>query len=160
MFGFVIAIGCLIGLFAVLRHGKRHRSYGGWGHGEHWGRFGLNALFDRLGTSNAQEKVILAAVSDVQGQLAGLRGGLREARSTVAQALREEQFNAERVGAALAQREVELAQLRQSVVTMLATVHETLDPQQRQQLGRLVEESRLAEHYHHGHYRGCGPCVA
>lgn len=160
MFGFVIAIGCLIGLFAVLRHGKRHRFYGGWGHGGHWGRFGLNALFDRLGTSNAQEKVILAAVSDVQGQLAGLRGGLREARSTVAQALREEHFNAERVGAALAQQEVELAQLRQSVVTMLATVHETLDPQQRQQLGRLVEESRLAEHYHHGHYRGCGPCVA
>lgn len=171
MFGFVIAIGCLIGLFAVLRHGRRHwfdgahhgRLYGGgWGCGGHMGRHRLNVLFDRLGTSNAQEKVILAAVSDVQGQIAGLRGGLREAKSTVAQALRDEHFDAERLGAALAQQEVELAQLRQRVVGLLATVHETLDAQQRQQLSRLIEDGLppwAHSHHGHGHYRGCGPCT-
>jgi Spy/CpxP family protein refolding chaperone len=164
MFGFVIAIGCLIGLFAVLRHGRRHRFYGaGWGYG-HWGRYGLNALFDRLGTSNAQEKTILAAVGDVQSQLPGLRDGLRETRSAVAQILREERFDAERLNALLGQQEVEIAQLRQRVVGLLATVHETLDPQQRQQLGRLVEDGfhrlHAAHHYYgHGHHHGCGPCT-
>jgi Spy/CpxP family protein refolding chaperone len=168
MFGFVIAIGCLIGLFAVLRHGRRHRLYAGhWGHGG-WGRYGLNALFDRLGTSNAQEKAILAAVSDVQGQLPGLRDALRETRGAAAQVLREERFDAERLNAILAQQEVEIAQLRQRVVGLLATVHETLDPQQRQQLSRLIEDAPhsvgrslwMAHHYHgHGHYRGCGPCT-
>lgn len=160
MFGFVIAIGCLIGLFAVLRHGRRHRFYGGYS--DHWGRYGLNVLFDRLGTSNAQEKTILAAVSDVQGQIAGLRGGLRDAKSTVAQALREEHFDAERLGAALAQQEVELAHLRQRVVALLATVHETLDAQQRQHLSRLIEDglSPMGGHlWARGHYRGCGPCT-
>jgi hypothetical protein len=75
----------------------------------------------------------------------------------VAQSLREDHFDAERVGAVLAQQEVELARLRQRVVAVLATVHETLDAQQRQQLGRLLEEgvhSLFAAH--HGHYRGCG----
>jgi hypothetical protein len=134
-----------------------------YGYGGHLGRHGLNALFDRLGTSNAQEKVILAAVSDVQAQLPGLRDGLRESRKAMAQSFREDRFDAERLNLALGQREVEIAQLRERVVGLLATVHETLDPQQRQQLGRLIEDGfrpLWAGHHHgHWHHRGCGPCA-
>ncbi|HTM46572.1 MAG TPA: periplasmic heavy metal sensor [Polyangiaceae bacterium] len=160
--GFAFGLVCLLGLFLVIGSARRRRWHGYWGH--HYGgeRYWANALFDRLGTSSAQEKVILAAVSDLQGQGRVLREGLRDLRRDAAQAMRGEQFDAQQLSQALSKHDADLTQLRQSVVAFLATTHETLDPVQRQRVARWLEDGlRGGGHCGWHSRRHCGaPCAA
>lgn len=148
MFGIVFGLLCLVALFAVLRRGRNRHGFGHW----NWGpRAGLNELFDRLGTSNTQEKTILAAAGDLQDGLHPLGGRLRDSRRELSQALRGEQFDADGLNRSLQRHETDLAETRQRVVAFLATVHETLDPGQRQHAARLLERGWT----HWGHHGGC-----
>lgn len=135
MFGIIFGILCLWGLFAVLRRGHRHHRH--WP--GHWGaRGGMNALFDRIGTSNSQEKTILAAANDLQDTLSPIAERLRASRAELSQALRAEQFDAEGLQRSLSQHDADLVEARRRVVAFLGIVHETLDPTQRQQAARLL----------------------
>lgn len=151
MFGIIIGILCLWGLFAVLHGGhRRHRHWRG--HYGHWGvRGGMNALFDRIGTSNSQGKTILAAANDLQDALSPIAERLRASRGELSKALRAEQFDAAGLEGSLSGHDADLIEARRRVVAFLGIVHETLDPTQRQQAARLLAGG-FRSAWGHGHH--------
>jgi hypothetical protein len=160
MLAFAFGIACLFGLIVVLASGRRrHFGHFGQGVGE---RYWQNALFDRLGTSSAQEKVILAGISDLQDHLRTTRDHMRDLRRDTAAALRGERFDSEQVGQALAAHDADLIALRQRLIAFMAVVHETLDSAQRQQVARWIEQGRPGGYGcgHRLHRRHCGHCAA
>jgi Spy/CpxP family protein refolding chaperone len=142
MFGFLIGAACLGGLIAILVHRRRHH-YGGCG-GGYGGRFYrrrgyLHDALDRLDTTPGQEKAIVAAIDEFRDSVHALRDKLMASRGEVAAALREEQFEPERVRGALARNAGELAALGDIGTRTLAKIHEALDPEQRKRLARWLE---------------------
>jgi uncharacterized membrane protein len=157
MIGFAIGIACLWGLFRVLRGGRHH----GYGHGPRgcgrggprWGRgwrggwsggddapmFFLRGLFERLGTTPAQERVIRNAVEDVVDAGRGFKDKVRASRNEVAQAFRSESFDENIMAELLTRHDDAIDEVRKSIVGSLAKIHEALDPDQRSELARWLE---------------------
>jgi len=144
MFGFLIGAACLGGLIAILVHRRRHH-YGGCGHGHgHGGRFYrrhgyLHDALDRLDTTPGQEKAIVAAIDEFRDAVHALRGKVMASRGELAAALRQDQFEPERVRGALARNAGELAALADTGTSTLAKIHEALDAEQRKRLARWLE---------------------
>ena len=141
MFGFLIGAACLGGLVAVLFHRRRHH-YGGCGRGHgrfNGGRGYLHDALDRLDTTPGQEKAIVAAIDEFRDSVHALRSKLMASRGELATALRQDQFEAERVRVALARNADELAALGDTGTRTLGKIHEALDPEQRKRLARWLE---------------------
>ncbi|SET16189.1 Spy/CpxP family protein refolding chaperone [Stigmatella erecta] len=152
MWGFLFGTACLAGLFHTLR---------GDGHSRRWGWRGqLRRVFQRLDTSPGQEKVFVQAADDVAASFGKLRGELEATRAAVARALRGEQFDAGALRELTERQDALLADLRETVRTSLARIHEALDPRQREDLADLIEHGRgmgyPPPHPFHRHGRGHG----
>ncbi len=141
MFGFLIGALSLYGLVKVLRHGRcGHRGFRG---GRHRGRHGgpgnkLRFLFERLDTSPGQEKAIRQAVRDVMDEFQNFGGSFGEAKGAARDVLTSEVFDEGPIDALFEDQDARLARLRVSLKEGLRTVHESLDDEQRSELGRLL----------------------
>lgn len=144
MFGFIFGTLCLIAFVSVLSRRRywRHHGYGfgcGGPFGRRRGRWGLYGIFQELDTSPGQEKAIRAALGDLRRTLDELLPRFDSARGDVAAALRDEQFDAQKLEASIDGRSVELGQLTRAVSSALGKAHEALDPDQRRRLARIIE---------------------
>ncbi len=156
MFGFILGTACLIGLFCVVKRGRRFgghscgRSYGrdSWhdsGRGERSGRWGFGRrammrwLFERLDTTPGQERVIRDAAEGFVDQVMGARREVAASRADVARAMKSESFDAEAMGEAFGKHDSVLSDLRKASVEALARIHEVLDDRQRARLAELIE---------------------
>jgi uncharacterized membrane protein YccC len=157
MLGFVFGAVCLIGLVKVLRAG-RHGRFGGWRHGRRWGRgWGpramLRGLFERLGTSTAQEKVITAAAEDIYASTEPLRDELRATRRDIAAALRGPAIDEIALGELFSRHDDVLRETRKRAVGALARVHDALDDKQRAVLADVLERGSRRDFHGGGPYR-------
>ncbi|MGO8969328.1 MAG: periplasmic heavy metal sensor [Myxococcaceae bacterium] len=138
-------------------HGGWHR---GW-HGEHgrrgwrgeesWGGRGfggpgrarrmLRWVYERLGTSPAQETVLADAAEAVADSFEGLRGEWEQSRGDLARALRAEPFDVDALKAAFGRHDERIKVLRDVVVTQGARVHDVLDARQRAALADALDRA-------------------
>ncbi|HTN91298.1 Spy/CpxP family protein refolding chaperone [Sorangium sp. So ce136] len=155
MLGFVVGTACLIGLIAALRRGHRYdcggapwgagprshgrRGFGGFGGFGFRRRFFLSFLFDRLGTTPSQEKVIVSAIDELRDAAAAQRSEIRSTRADVAAAVRSPSFDETRLGELFARHDTAIESLRKASVGALGKVHAVLDDRQREQLADLIE---------------------
>jgi len=142
MFGFIFGTLCLIAFVSVLLR-RRYWRYHGYGCGGRFGRrrgrWGLYGVFQELDTSPGQEKAIRAAIGDLRRTLDELLPRFDSARGEVAAALRDEQFDAQKLEASIDGRSAELGQLTRAISSALGKAHEALDPDQRRRLARIIE---------------------
>ena len=142
-----VTVVAFAALFGLIRHRRWHRwqryhsmhgCAGGPGPGFGAGpRWMMRGILDRLGTSVAQEKVIVEAVDGVRGQGRKLWDELKQA--DVAEALRGESLDPAKVDGAFARQEGAMAELRKALTAALGKVHEALDPEQRRELASMLE---------------------
>lgn len=144
MFGIIVGTLCLLGLIHVLRRGRWHSrgyhggcGYGGYGMGGP--RFWLRAAFSRLGTSTAQEKVIVEAAEELHEKSSKLWTEWQQSRADVAEAMRAQPLDSARVEAAFARHDGLMAELRKASLGALGKIHEVLDPEQRKKLAAMIE---------------------
>jgi hypothetical protein len=166
MFGFVFGVLCLAGMVYVLRRPYAFAHGGGWHRGWHghrrgglddasWGgqggrgsgvpgraRMMLRSVYQRLGTSPAQETVLADAVEAVAGAANGLRGEWEHTRGDLGRAMRAEPFDGEVLRAAFARHDERITALRDVLLTQGARIHEVLDARQRTALADLLEQGR------------------
>lgn len=141
MIGFLFGTLCLFGLYHVLRHDgglpwrRRHRRGGGLHR-----RFFMQRLFARLETTPAQERVISAAISDVEEEFKSLRNHKERVRDELSSALREESLPSERLETIFGDHEGAISAAKASVAKALSDVHGALEPYQRRLLAQLLEE--------------------
>jgi hypothetical protein len=168
MFGFLFGALCLAGMAFVLRrpyafghHGGWHRGWSG-GHGRHgWqgdearggrgpGRgFGepgrarrmLRWVYERLGTSPAQETVLADAAEAVASAAENFRGEWEQSREDLGRALRSEIFDVGVLKAAFSRHDERIQALREVLTTQGARVHEVLDGRQRTALADFLERA-------------------
>jgi Spy/CpxP family protein refolding chaperone len=138
MFGFFIGTACLIGLFAVARGSGRGARARGC-RGRHGGRFWFHRVLDRLDTTPGQEKVIRAAVEDLQDEAASLRREARNTRVEIAAALRAGEVDEALLEQVFAKHDALLARLRESALRTTTQVHAALDDRQRAKLADMIE---------------------
>ena len=163
MFGFFFGALCLAGLVFVLRRpyafaygGHWHRGfhgYGrrGWRDEESWGSPGtargfrarrmLRWMYERLGTSPAQETVLADAAEAIAGSFESLRGEWEQSRLDLARALRAEPFDVDALKSAFGRHDERIKLVREVVVTQGARVHEVLDGRQRAALADFLERA-------------------
>lgn len=154
MFGFLFGAICLGGLASMLFHGPHHHHHGhygrcGRGFGGRWGRrhFGINMAFDRLDTTPGQEKAILAALDELRDSARGVRAKVVSSRGDVADALRAEHFDTERVHTVVARHAEDFATLGNALTSTLAKIHEALDLEQRKRLARWLDSGPSFSHF-------------
>lgn len=183
MLGFLIGTACLIGLIKVLRGGYRRgydgggwsggscggggwgyrghggRDEGGWGgwrQGADWDRggpFWLRGLFQRLGTSPAQEKVIRDAIDEMRRSASDMRDEARHTRGDVAKAVRSPSFDETVMGELFARHDTHLEKMRKDVVGVIGKVHAVLDDRQRELLAEIIERGPFAGGHRGGPFR-------
>ncbi|WP_437719522.1 periplasmic heavy metal sensor [Sorangium sp. So ce448] len=112
------------------------RGFGGHGFRR---RFFLSFLFDRLGTTPTQEKVIVAAVDELRSAAEAQRSEIRSTRADVAAAMRSPSFDETRLGELFARHDTAIESLRRAAVGALGKVHAVLEDRQREQLADLIE---------------------
>ena len=146
LFRSLIGALCLGGFIALAR--RRHYGYGyGHGHGGchrgfgpfHRGRSFLYSAFERLDTTPGQEKAIVAALDDFRDSARAIKNRVKDSRGEIAEALRQDQFEPERVERLVARHGEELNQLASVGAKTLARIHEALDPEQRKRVARWLE---------------------
>jgi hypothetical protein len=168
MFGFIFGAMCLAGMVFVLRRPYAFGHYGGWhrgwhgGHGRHgwrgdeeWGGRGqgrgfgepgrarrmLRWVYERLGTSPAQETVLADAAEAVASAAQGFRSEWAQSRADLARALRSDVFDVDSLTSAFSRHDERIRALREVVTTQGARVHEVLDARQRATLADFLERS-------------------
>ncbi|CAN92206.1 hypothetical protein predicted by Glimmer/Critica [Sorangium cellulosum So ce56] len=151
MLGFVVGTACLIGLVMTLKRGCRYDCGAAWGAGPRFfgrrgfgghgfrRRFFLSFLFDRLGTTPTQEKVIVAAIDELRSAAEAQRSEIRSTRADVAAAMRSPSFDETRLGELFARHDTAIEALRRAAVGALGKVHAVLEDRQREQLADLIE---------------------
>jgi len=138
-------------------HGGHWGHHGGHhgGHGGHWGRGGgrwggrwgggfgrgymLRHLFERLDTTPGQEKVILAALEEVQKSSSKLWEELEKSRADLARSMKGEHFDQAAVREMFSRHDATLEEIRKIVSAEMAKVHEALDEKQRAEVADLFE---------------------
>ncbi len=113
--------------------------FGGWGRGR-WGGGGgfargprafLRGLFMRLDTSPSQEKVIVAAVTEVREAASRAKENAALARDDIARAMRADVIDEAALSSAQAKAERATSDVRVAIAEALRRIHEVLDPAQR-----------------------------
>lgn len=160
MFGFLFGTVCLVALVKVVRRG------GGWGH--HAGgrrRWAMRYVFQKLGTTPGQERVIEDVANDLENKGRAMREALRTARADFANAMRAEGFDSTRAREAMDRQQTLIDELKAAALAGMQKIHEALDPEQRKRVGDLLEfgPSRFGGgcgggwgHGRHGGYSGRG----
>lgn len=167
MIGFIIGTAAILGACIYARshhhhryasHCGRQRRYGWDGgdrgrHGRRWdagGRGGrgryrsrgprrwIAELADRLDASPEQERVIHDVAWELFRDLRSLGDEAKSTRSDLGAAFGTERLDEERMGELFARHDELLERARKVFVGALARVHDALDPQQREQLSRLM----------------------
>jgi len=151
MLGFVIGTACLIGLIATVRRGRRFRHFGRMGGGP---RFYLRRLFGWLGTSTAQEKVIVSAADELRSSFEEARGQLFATRTELADALRKPSFDAGALEEVFSRHDQALQRLREVATSAFARVHDALDEKQRIALAGVLENGMSRGYRGRSPYRG------
>lgn len=155
MFGIFIGTACLIGLAVALRRGRYGYGHGcgpgGGDWGRHGGRFGfgrrgLYRIFQRLETTPGQEKVILAALSDLKEHAKDARAEMRGTANDVAEAFRAEDFDEEAFAGLFDAHLTRLEALRNEFAKTVHKVHEVLAPEQRDRLADFLESRARFAH--------------
>jgi hypothetical protein len=168
MFGILFGVLCVAGMVYVLRRPYAFAHRGGWdrgwhgAHGRHgwqdsepWGGGGagrgfgepgrarrmLRWVYERLGTSPAQETVLADAAEAVVGAVQSLRGEWQQSRGDLARALRSETFDVDAMGSAFGRHDERIKVLREVLTTQGARVHDVLDGRQRAALADLLERA-------------------
>ena len=168
MFGFFFGAMCLAGMVFLLRRpyafahrGHWHRGWHGesgrrgWRDEESWGERGagrgfgapgrarrmLRWVYERLGTSPAQETVLADAAEAVAGAFGSLRSEWEQSRGDLARALRAEPFDIEALRSAFGRHDERIKLLREVLVTQGTRVHEVLDSRQRAELADFLERA-------------------
>jgi hypothetical protein len=168
MFGFFFGAMCLVGMVYVLRrpyafghHGGWYRGWHGgrgrhgWQGGEEWGGRGpgrgfgepgrarrmLRWVYERLGTSPAQETVLADAAEAVTSAAEGFRGEWAQSRADLARALRSDVFDVDALSSAFRRHDERIRALRDVLTTQGARVHEVLDARQRAALADFLERA-------------------
>jgi len=164
MFGFFFGAMCLAGMVFVLRRpyafahdrgwhgwhggpGRRgwqdEQPWGGQGPGRGFGRARrmLRFVYERLGTSPAQETVLADAAEAVAGSFESLRGEWQQSRGDLARALRADAFDVEAMRGLFGRHDERIKVLREVLVTQGARVHEVLDGRQRAALADFLERA-------------------
>jgi uncharacterized membrane protein len=121
---------------------RGHRQGRGFGFGPFAGggrRAMLYRLFQALEATPGQEKVIVAAIDEVQAAARESRGELKQSRVDLAQALRADSFDAVIMGNAFARHDEHIERMRKAVVGALAKVHDALDEKQRARLAEWLD---------------------
>lgn len=143
MFGFLFGAAATLGVIYYfvgprgLRGGRRGR-WGGFGR-----RWMMESLFDRLGTRPEQERVIEAALADLQERARSTREKMSTWREDVSRLFDAEALDGDALKATLDAPDPALAELKAAAVEALAKVHAALEPDQRRTLARLMAR-------HHG----------
>lgn len=141
------------------RGGHGHGYEGGWGgheHGAGWDRggpFWLRGLFERLGTSPAQEKVIRDAFEEMWRSARELRDEGRATRGDVARAVRSASFDETVMGEMFARHDTHLEKMRKDMVGTIAKVHAVLDDRQRDVLAQIIERGPFGAAFRGGPFR-------
>src|SRR5262249_10407102 len=149
MFGFIFGTACIVGLAVMAARGRRHgfRGHGGFR------RWGMYSVFERLGTTPAQEKAILGAIDGLRERARNVASDVRGARKDVASAIRGDSFD-ETTFASLFDGHLDaVGTLRDEFAKVAALIHETLTDAQRRRLAELIESGPRW-----GHHRGRGHC--
>ncbi len=156
MIGIIVGSIALIGLARFARH--RHC----YAHGHHYlhhhrdhepsarGRFGgrhrrrgyragIDYLVDRLDASPEQEETLRAAAREFMGTVRDWRGEKSRTRDDLAGALRADDVDAEMMGEMFSRHDDALRDLRGAFVALLSKIHTALEPDQREELARMVE---------------------
>jgi hypothetical protein len=168
MFGFFFGALCLVGMVFVLRrpyafghsggwHRGWHGGHGryGWQGGEGWGGPGpgrgfgepgrarrmLRWVYERLGTSPAQETVLADAAEAVASAAENFRGEWEQSRGDLARALRPDVFDVDVLKSAFSRHDERIRALREVLTTQGTRVHEVLDGRQRAALADLLERA-------------------
>ena len=137
-------------------HGGHDGDWGGHRHGADWDRggpFWLRGLFERLGTSPAQEKVIREAIDEARRSASELRDEARHTRGDVARAVRSASFDETVLGELFARHDTHLEKMRKDMVGVLGKVHAVLDDRQREVLAQLIERGPFAGGFRGGPFR-------
>ncbi len=101
----------------------------------------LRWVYERLGTSPAQETVLADAAEAVADSFEGLRGEWEQSRGDLARALRAEPFDVDALKAAFGRHDERIKVLRDVVVTQGARVHDVLDARQRAALADALDRA-------------------
>jgi hypothetical protein len=138
-------------------HHWGHHGWGGYGpddgdpwggatfrdDGEGWGggrRYFLRSVLSRVNATPAQERAIGEAFEEFRADLKKLGGGeTRRSRQEVADALRRPTFYGVVMGEQFARHDTVIEGARKAFVGLVARVHDTLEPEQRDRLASLVE---------------------
>lgn len=165
MFGFLFGAMCVAGMVFVLRRPYAFGHPGGWHRGWQggYGRQGwrgeapwdgggpgrepgrarrmLRWVYERLGTSPAQETVLADAAEAVAGAAESFRGELQQSRADLARALRAETFDVSAFKATFSRHDERIQVLREVLTSQGARVHEVLDARQRAALADFIERT-------------------
>jgi hypothetical protein len=146
MFGFLVGTVCLIALVKVVR------GRGLWGH--HAGgrrRWAMRYVFEKLGTTPGQERVIEEVADDLERKGRAMKEELSKLRADFAKSMRGEAFDTAQAREAMDRQQTLIDELRSAAIAGMQKIHEALDSEQRKRVGDLLEfgPSRFG-------YGGCG----
>jgi hypothetical protein len=100
----------------------------------------VRAVLARVQATPAQQRAIGAAVDAFRDDIKKLGGGeVRRSRQEIADALRRPTFDGVVMGEQFARHDSIIEGSRKAFVGLVARVHDALEPEQRQQLAKLVE---------------------
>jgi len=102
-------------------------------------RTGLYVALKRLHARPEQERVIREAVWDMRVAGGKFVRDTRDARTDLAELLRDEDFDDEGMHAWFSEREEQLEKLKPRLAHGMKQIHRTLDSAQREKLSRLLE---------------------
>jgi Heavy-metal resistance len=172
MFGFMIGALVVTGLFAFKRHRRRMLGgmyYGltpafacgigssPWGgpFGGHYGGYGrrhhapfrrrgrvLDPLFRELDASPGQERVMAELAEKLRGAFSGAHGAAGDLRRELAALFDAPTLDEARLADVIARGHTLVHGLGDELRTALATLHGSLDPEQRRVLAQLLARSR------------------
>jgi uncharacterized membrane protein len=100
---------------------------GGWRRGG----FAMNAIFDRIDATPAQEKTIRTAFDELRTKARAVKDDARGMRGDLAGALRGESLDAETLGTVASRASGAVDGLRDAAIGAVLKVHEVLDEKQR-----------------------------
>jgi Spy/CpxP family protein refolding chaperone len=144
MFGFIVGTLSLIGFIKVWRWGRYGRH--GFGGPRRWM---LRRLFQHLDTTPGQEKVVAAALENVERAGWQAREQLFRARTAYAKAMRAEPFDTAAVNEAFEAQQAAVDEVKKALREGMQSVHEALTPEQRARLADVLE-------FGPGRLHGCG----
>lgn len=139
MFGFVIGGLSLLGLMKLRRFERFHQGGGPR-------KWMMRRLSQVLDATPGQEKVIQAALDEVEKAGRAARQAFFDTRAQVAGAVKGERFDAAAVDAAFEKQQAALDEMKKAVKAGLASVHEALNPEQRAIAAELFEHGPRAMH--------------